>query len=217
MKAFVFDLDGTLIHSAPDIHAAANRMLDALGRAPLSLEQIISFIGNGVPRLVERCLAATGGGDQQRALSLFNDAYGAAPAALTRPYPHVVPLLEQLRVAEIPLGVCTNKPQAFTETILEELELSSFFASVVGGDALPVRKPDPAPLRLCFERLGVASSDGVYVGDSETDEQTALALGAPFALFTGGYRKKGPEAFEARYRFDEFGEFARIVSAQGIA
>ncbi|MEO1328882.1 MAG: phosphoglycolate phosphatase [Pseudomonadota bacterium] len=215
MKALVFDLDGTLIHSAPDIHAAANRMLDALDRPTLTLEQVISFIGAGVPKLVERALTATGGADEaatEDALGRFNAFYQADPSTLTRPYPGVEPLLSALAAAGVPLGICTNKPQAFTETILDDLKLRSRFTSVVGGDRLGVRKPDPAPLRLCFEELSVAPKDGLYIGDSETDEATAQALGAPFAFFSGGYRKKAPEAFEARLRFDDFASLRRELA-----
>ena len=214
MKALIFDLDGTLIHSAPDIHAAAARMLEDLDRPSLSLETIVSFIGNGVPKLVERCVDATGGGNdalRAKALELFNDAYGAAPAVLTRPYPHVETMLQSLLDTDLRLGVCTNKPQAFTETVLEQLDLRRFFGSVVGGDRLAVRKPDPAPLRLCFEELGVSASGGAYVGDSETDEATAIAAGAPFLFFTGGYRKKSADEFQADFRFENFAALDEFV------
>lgn len=226
MKAAVFDLDGTLIHSAPDIHASANTMLAALGRPALDLATIISFIGNGVPKLVERCLAATGG-DQSaydQALTLFNTAYAADPIALTRPYDGVEALLAALRRSGVALGVCTNKPQALTEVILDRLQLR--FDVVVGGDRLSVKKPDPAPLRLCFEELGfdarnLAPGSGLYIGDSETDEATAQALGVDFAFFTGGYRKKHADDFTAAIRFDAFSELqaaleARIAAAPAL-
>ncbi len=211
VRAIVFDLDGTLVDSAPDLQAAANRALAALGRPALSLERIVSFVGEGAPKLIERCLEATGGGSSTLAadaLARFLEAYGEDPTRRTRPYPGVEPLLAALDAAGAPLAVCTNKPEAAAEAVLDRLGLRSRFRLVVGGDRLAARKPDPAPLRLCFETLGAAAEAGLYVGDSEIDERTAQALGAPFALFTGGYRKKPPEAFEAAFRFDAFADLA---------
>ncbi|MEL6977437.1 MAG: phosphoglycolate phosphatase [Pseudomonadota bacterium] len=205
--AIAFDLDGTLIHSAPDLHAAANELMAALGRAPFSLDQVIGFIGNGVPVLVERALQASGGLSEdglEAEIARFRGFYDAAPAALTRPYDGAPELLRRLAAAGAPIGLCTNKPEAPTRAILAALDLAAPFKVIVGGDTLPVRKPDPAPLRRCFERLGAAPAQALYVGDSETDEATAAALGAPFALFTGGYRKKPVEAFEAAFIFDDF-------------
>jgi len=213
-RAVVFDLDGTLVDSAPDIHAAANVMLAALGRAPLDLSQVTSFVGNGVAKLVERCLAATGGADEAlgaRAFGIFREAYHAAPAVLTRPYPGVEGALDALAGAGCALGLCTNKPEGPTRQVLEGLGLARHFGAVVGGDTLAVMKPDPAPLELCLERLGAAPADGLYVGDSETDAATARAAGLPFALFTRGYRKSPVESFETVLSFDDFAALAPFV------
>ncbi|MDT8344365.1 MAG: phosphoglycolate phosphatase [Thermohalobaculum sp.] len=204
-RAVVFDLDGTLVDSAPDIHAAANVMLAALGRAPLDLGRVTSFVGNGVAKLVERCLDATGGADAAlgaHAFGIFREAYHAAPASLTRPYPGVEAALDALAGAGCRLGLCTNKPEGPTRQVLDALGLARHFGAVVGGDTLAVMKPDPAPLRLCLDRLGAGPA--LYVGDSETDAATARAAGLPFALFTRGYRKSPVESFEAVLAFDDF-------------
>ena len=211
----VFDLDGTLIDSAPDIHAAANVMLREIGREALDLPRIVSFIGNGVPKLVERCLDATGGRDEagfRAALAIFRRAYDADAATLTRPYPGVPEMLEALGGAGFSMGICTNKPEAPARAILEALGLARWFGAVIGGDTLPVTKPDPAPLREAVVRLG--GGRAVYVGDSETDEATAKAAGLPFLFFTGGYRKKPAEAFEADFVFETFEALAAHLAAK---
>jgi len=216
----VFDLDGTLIDSAPDLHAAAEQMLRNLGRPAVTLGQVTSFIGNGVPKLVERCLAATGGVPapelQAKALALFRRFYDAAPVALTRPYPGVPEMLDRFAAAGFRLGVCTNKPRGPAEAILAALAIGRYVGAVVGGDTLTVIKPDPAPLRLCFERLeaGVAK---FYVGDSETDAATARAAGVPFLLFSGGYRKSPAEAMGAALVFDRFDELTGERLAETVA
>lgn len=217
-RAVVFDLDGTLIDSAPDIAAAAAIMLREIGRPALDLSRIVSFIGNGVPKLVERCLDATGGRDEagfRDALARFRRAYDADPATLTRPYPFVPETLAALAEAGFALGVCTNKPEAPSRAILAALGLDRRFAAVIGGDTLPVTKPDPAPLREAVARLG--GGPALYVGDSETDEATAQAAGLPFLFFTGGYRKKPAEAFEAEFAFDRFEALAARLTATAEA
>lgn len=205
--AVLFDLDGTLIDSLPDLHAAANAMLEEMGRPALDLETARGFIGNGVPKLVERCLDATGGRDEgvfAAALARFRDAYAADPATLTRPYPGVPETLAALREAGFALGVVTNKPAAPAETILAALGLRAHFGALIGGDSLPVMKPDPAPLAAAKEALG--GGPAIYVGDSETDEAAARNAGLPFWFFTEGYRKKPAEAFEAEFAFGRFEE-----------
>jgi phosphoglycolate phosphatase len=206
MKAVVFDLDGTLIDSAPDLHIAANRMLDDLRRPPLTLETVASFVGNGVPTLVARCLAATGGPgtDLDYATDRFREHYARAPAYLTRPYVGVDMMLRRLTEFGFALGICTNKPYKFAVTILEQLGMMRFIGAVVGGDTSPKLKPDPAPLLLCLDRLGAAPTSTLYVGDSEIDAETAFRARVPFALYSGGYLRGPIDAFGPLYKFDHF-------------
>lgn len=186
----IFDLDGTLIDSAPDIHAAGNAVLLAEGLAPIPYEQARSFIGNGARVFLERLERASAGANDpprtERLRRLFAVQYERAHA-LTRPYPGVVEAMTLLREQGWRLGLCTNKPIAPTRAVLAHLRWTPFFDVLVGGDTLPVMKPDPAPLLKAMRSLG----DGplVYVGDSEVDAATAVAAGVPFALFTEGYRK----------------------------
>ncbi|MSU90158.1 phosphoglycolate phosphatase [Rhodobacteraceae bacterium 2CG4] len=188
MNAIIFDLDGTLIDSAPDLRAAANAMLAEFGAPPLTLDEVRGFIGNGVPKLVERCLAARGIDPAVHldAVARFSAHYDVAPAALTVLYPGARTALQVLARSH-PLGLCTNKPEAPARKLLTHFGLETLFGAVIGGDSLPVRKPDPAPLIAARDALGAAAA--VYVGDSEVDAETAQAAAMPFALFTGGYRK----------------------------
>lgn len=210
--AVLFDLDGTLIHSAPDLHASANVVANTVGAEPFDLATVTSFIGNGVPVLIERILDARGLDHRHfdGALAVFLEHYEAHATDLTRPFEGVPALLDSLRGAGLQLAIVTNKPEAPAAKILADLGLAHLFESIVGGDSTAKKKPDPAPYRLACQRLGVRPGETVYVGDSETDAATANA-GVPFALFLGGYRKQSPEAFETPYRFSRFGELPGLM------
>lgn len=208
----VFDLDGTLIDSAPDLRAAVNRMLAGEGIAPIDLATITSFIGNGLPKLVERSLDAREISQSQfpRLYDEVRDFYNEAPADLTRPYPGLIAVLDALKAAGHRLGVCTNKPEEPARLVLNLLRLEDYFDVVVGGDALEQKKPDPAPLNHAFAALGDGAR--LYVGDSEVDAETAQRAGVTFALFTEGYRKSPVEALPHAHRFADFAALPGIVA-----
>ncbi len=207
----VFDLDGTLIHSAPDIQAAANAALAAEGAAPLDLPTTISFIGNGVPKFAERAVRLRGLGDGaelrvSRAMLAFFDRN---PAQHSRLYDGLETLLPALRDAGHRLGVCTNKPEAPARAILDIMGISGLFDVVLGGDSLPVKKPDPAPLHAAFEALGEGAR--LYVGDSEVDAETAERAHVPFALFTEGCRKVPVEKLPHKVAFSTFADLGAFI------
>jgi len=207
----VFDLDGTLIDSVPDIHAAVGRMLEAEGFAPLSVAEVSSFVGNGVGVLIEKVSQAVGVADAERRsamLERFRTEYEARPSYKTVTYAGVREALAALVDAGHRLGICTNKPEAISRSILGNLGLAGFFDTVVGGDSLAVRKPDPQPLYAAFAALG---GEGLYVGDSEVDGETAAAAGVTFLLYTEGYRKSGLDEIAHRRAFSDFGLLPGLV------
>ena len=212
MSTIVFDLDGTLIDSAPDIRAAVNRTLTDEGHAPLDLPTVISFIGHGLPRLVARAMDARDipMTEHARLTAATLAHYNAASNDLTRPYPGVVAVLEGLRRDGHHLGICTNKPEAPARKVLAQFGMAHLFDTVVGGDTLTTRKPDPAMLHHAFAALGAAS--GLYVGDSEVDAETAQAAAVPFAFFTQGYCHIPHEDVPCIARFDHFDALPGIVA-----
>ncbi|MGD9667445.1 MAG: phosphoglycolate phosphatase [Hyphomicrobiaceae bacterium] len=213
VRAIVFDLDGTLIDSAPDIHAAANRLMAELALPVFDLTTITSYIGNGIPKLVERCLAAAGDAgrkvDLHHAITRFKAFYAEEPALRTRTYPGVVEALEAFSVAGCRLGVVTNKAEDLSRAALADLGLARHFEVVIGGDTLETKKPDPEGLLLAVGRLGGSHVDALYVGDSEVDAETAARAGLRFALFTEGYRKSPVGALPHWHAFDDMRELLK--------
>jgi phosphoglycolate phosphatase len=205
-KAILFDLDGTLVDSVPDLAAAANALLAELGRPLLSLAQVTGMVGDGAAKLVERALAASGAGDTplREALDRFLALYEADPTRLTRPYDGVPTVLDELAAAGWRLGVCTNKPERATRAVLAGLGLDRFFQVVLGGDSGPPRKPDLRPLRMALDRLGSAAGSAAMVGDHRNDVEAARAAGMPvvFARYGYGTATLGgmtPDAFIDRF------------------
>ncbi|MFC7703584.1 phosphoglycolate phosphatase [Plastorhodobacter daqingensis] len=207
MSGVIFDLDGTLIDSAPDIHRCAALMLADEGLDPLTLPQIRSFIGNGAPVLVRRVMAAVALPDDPalhaRLLARFLEHYETA-VTLTRLYDGVAACLEDLAAAGRPVGLCTNKPIGPTRAVLAHFGLAQHFPTVIGGDSLPQRKPDPAPLLACLREMGCGKA--VFVGDSEVDAECAARAGMDFALFTEGYRKAPVDTLPHAFAFSHHGE-----------
>ena len=205
----VFDLDGTLIDSLPGITGAANALLDEEGLPPLGPEQVAGFVGRGEQVFLDRLIAATALDPQTRdsLMPRFIAHYERA-AQGTRLFDGVAEMLDAFDEAGVAMGLCTNKPAAPLMPVLEETGLAGRFAVVVAGDALPRRKPDPAPLLHAFEVLG--QGPGLYVGDSEVDAETAEWAGMPFALFTEGIRQTAIADIPHQAAFKDFAELPAI-------
>ena len=213
IAALVFDLDGTLVDSLLDLHAALNEMLHEIGKPPLSQSAVRRMIGDGTPKLVERGLAAAGAppdADGTR-LRRFLAIYEAASVARTRAYPGVPEVLRELAQSGRKLAICTNKPQRATLAVLRGLGLDGLFAAVVGGDALPVRKPDPGHLLGTLAMLGVGVDAAVMIGDGENDAAVAKAAGVPVILMRYGYARVPPERLGAAAVLDDFRELPAAV------
>lgn len=219
MRAIIFDLDGTLIDSAPEIRAAANHMLAGQNLAPLSLETVRSFIGDGIPKLVERVMERAGiafNAQMHQALTTeFTRAYLDQPAALSQLYPNVREILETLLSRGFVMGICTNKVHSITTRMLKELRLEKYFTSVIGGDSLRVNKPDPAMLLASIRELGAEADKVIFVGDTEVDAATAEAAKVRFVLFTSGYLKGSPEDIKSAARFADFAQLPGLVNRIG--
>jgi phosphoglycolate phosphatase len=192
----LFDLDGTLVDSAPDLTAAVDRMLEHLGRAPAGLDQVRQWVGNGAAILVRRALAgridwqpATPRDDAlfQDALAIFYHHYGQLNGQHARVFPGVTDCLAHLEAHGCRLAVVTNKPGPFVAPLLERVGLARWFELSVAGDTLPVKKPDPAPLLHAMTQLGGTRGTTVMVGDSAADVNAAQAAGIPCVAVRYGY------------------------------
>jgi len=209
VKAVVFDLDGTLIDSAPDLRTALNRLLAEENRRPLALDEVKMMIGDGARKLVERGFAATGqaadGDDVDALTGRFLAFYEGHAAEETRVYPGAADALQALQEAGYGLGLCTNKPHAATLEILAALGLGGYFRAVVGGDTVPgVRKPDPRHLLAALERLGAEPQQAVMVGDNRNDVAAARGAGLAVIVVSFGYPKMPVEELGADLIIDRF-------------
>ncbi len=194
-RAVLFDLDGTLLDSIPDLAEACHRMMVELGRPPHPVDTIRGFVGKGMLNLVRRCLEADGGADEaafEAAVDAFKRHYAVVNGERTELYDGVLPALVALAGRGVAMACVTNKPAAFTGPLLERTGLAQYFAVTVSGDTLADKKPHPAPLLHACERLGVAVGEALMVGDSANDAEAARAAGMPVLLVTYGYSEGVP-------------------------
>jgi phosphoglycolate phosphatase len=213
--AIVWDLDGTLVDSAPDLASALNTVLDKRGFFTLSNNEVRAMIGNGVPKLVERGFNAVGVRPDEAQLdelvAMFVEEYKACATDNTRPYPGVVEALQEIQSINIPMGVCTNKPETFTRQILEGLDLATYFSNVVGGDTTSTRKPDPQPVLACLRGLVAEPSSSLMIGDSVHDVHAARAAGVIVGVVPWGYRSAPVEELGADFVINDLSTFPGLI------
>lgn len=189
----MIDLDGTLIHTAPEIARAANVMLAALNLPNLTPKKIENFIGEGAATLIARCLTQQLNAEPTQELltaakPLFFDAY-AQIVAESKPYPQVIQALQQIQKMGLKLACITNKPTAFTMPLLEKSGLLPYFDVVVAGDTLQKKKPEPDQIFYVCEKSSILPSDTVLIGDSKTDIAAARSAGCRIFAVPYGYNQ----------------------------
>lgn len=210
----VFDLDGTLVDSAPDLWGALNTVLVEHGIPTVPFEATRLLVGGGALALVRRALARSGDPDRHdlaRLLARFLDVYSARLTRESRPYPGVPDVLRELASRRHPLAVCTNKPEALARRMLDELALDRFGDAVVGGDTFRYRKPDRRMLEAAVSRAGGRPERSVLVGDSRTDVETARNAGVPVVLVSYGYRTDPVDTLAPDYLIHEFGDVSEVM------
>ena len=221
-KAILFDLDGTLIDSAPDLALAINNMLTSLDRPTFHDDLICSWVGNGAAILVKRGLSGSSEIDPnldndlcEKALQIFLDAYKNNLCVATKLYPYVNVSLKVLKAQGYRLAIVTNKPHEFIAPILTALELDNLFEITLGGDSLSKRKPDPLPLLHICKELNVNVEECLMVGDSKNDILAAKAAKMESIGLTYGYNYgediglHKPEAV-----FDDFSDIVATLSPE---
>ena len=203
----IFDLDGTLVDTGPDLTAALNHVLSQFGRQTVNERAVRDMVGHGARKLLERGLAATGECTEalvERGMPIFLVFYAANYCVHSAPYAGIEAAMDALAAQGKKLAICTNKPEALTHKLLAALGWQNRFAAIVGGDSLPVRKPDPAPLREALARAGGA--DPAFVGDSITDTDTARAARVPSIAVSFGFSDRPPSELGADMLIHHFDE-----------
>ncbi len=225
-SAFIFDLDGTLVDSGLDIALSANFTRLHFNLPELPVPTVLSYVGDGVAKLLNRSLGhnihndQTGAGglvvseeQHQEAMSVFADHYSRHLLDNTRLYPGVLDMLGRFR--RFPLHVATNKPQSFCEAILDGVHLTGAFRKIIGGDAVFARKPDPAHLEACLKGLDVSVGEVVMVGDSPNDINAARALGAISVGCTFGLVEPGTvKAAKPDFLIDRMDQLADLFPSR---
>ncbi|ALN74197.1 phosphoglycolate phosphatase [Aureimonas sp. AU20] len=219
-KAVLFDLDGTLIDSLPDIHAALNETLASYGEPPFMPEAVAAMVGAGVQALIERAYAALGKAidpaTRDKVVARYLSIYGPRATELTTLNAGASDALRFLGEGGFRLGVVTNKPRAETDEILKHFGVLERMEIVVGGDAGPRKKPAPDLLLFAARELGLEPADVVFVGDSENDVDAAKAAGMKAIALRGGYTVHAAEALGADLVLDRLDEIpGRLAGLKG--
>jgi phosphoglycolate phosphatase len=213
-RAVIFDLDGTLVDSAPDIASALNEVLGRRGLPAFPLDRVKQMVGGGIPALIHRALEAHGvePHDIDPLVKDMVEVYAGRATALTAPYDGALDELVRLRSAGVKLAVCTNKLQAITDIIMRDLDLSQYFASIVGARAGRPRKPDAGALQAVLDELGLEAEQAVMIGDSGADAGAAKAVGMKLVLAGFGYCTTPLEDFEPDAIIASFAELPEALA-----
>ncbi len=215
VEALIFDLDGTLVDTAPDLLLATNHALSLIDRPAMSITQLRGFVGHGSRALIEKGVAATGDAVDEETLRRLNlaflDYYGDNIARDSVMFQGLTSVLDNAKSRNLKLGVCTNKVERLSLKLLAELGVMPVIDAVVGGDTLPVMKPDPAPYFETARRMNVNPARTIMFGDSETDIRTAQAAGVPVIAVTFGYTSQPVATFNPTHIIDHYDDAWPIV------
>jgi phosphoglycolate phosphatase len=215
MRGVIFDLDGTLVDTAPDLARATNYVLASRGREPVSAAEVRSMVGQGARCLIRRGFAATGGSPSEQEVEdlfqLFLSYYADHIAIDSRLFPGSREVLDLCLGKGMRLGICTNKPEALSRMLVESLGLGGYFDAIVGMDTIKVAKPDPRIYDETLRRLNINGGRTVMIGDSETDVLTARAAGVPVIGVTFGYTPKPLVHFAPDYLADTYDELWPLI------
>ena len=215
-SALLFDLDGTIIDSAPDVCASVNRVLETMSRPSISVADTKLLVGFGARTLVEKALAMTGPPGSEEDIDFllagFLDGYRRNPSEHTVLFPGARAALERFKEAGVELGICTNKPEATCFPVLEALDLRRYFDTVICGDTLEFKKPDPRHVFHTLDAMGVVRDDAAFIGDSETDINAAINAGLPSVLVTFGYCHMPLDSVGADALIDHFDQLDKALS-----
>lgn len=216
-RLIMFDLDGTLVDSVPDLAFAVDAMLSDLGEAEAGMEQVRLWVGNGAQMLVKRALSRSmmpkviDAVLLERAMSYFYHHYHQVNGLKSQLYPQVLSTLAQLRKTIPYLALITNKPEQFTRPLIEHHQLPEFDL-IVCGDTLTTKKPDPAQLFYCLEKLGCDPQQALMVGDSVSDIKAAQAAGIPVVCVQYGYHQgENLAAYQPEYLIEVFDDLLGVL------
>lgn len=220
-KALLFDLDGTLANTIPQLAIAASKSAVAIGLNPPSVETTKGFVGNGVNMLLARVIAGRFDVELKdvdpsllkRARDVFNVEYTKGLDKDYNLYEGVKDGLEYFKSRGIKLAVVTNKPQMFALPLLSYMGIKDYFDFILGGEVIPERKPDPTPLYYVLDKLQVSKDDAVMVGDSNNDIEAGNNANMTTVFFSYGYNRKDPKELKFDYGFASFNELTSLIKS----
>jgi len=214
-ETIVFDLDGTLVDTGPDLTASLNHALGAIGRPPVAAATVRHLVGYGARALIARGLALSGGGDTatvDAALPRFLEYYAAHICDASRPFDGAAAALDRLAASGVRLAICTNKPVALSRALIAALGWSARFAANLGGDSLAVRKPDPAHVLATIAAAGGDPASAAFVGDSIVDVAAARAARIPVIAVSFGFADRPAAELGADRVIDHFDALAPVLA-----
>ena len=213
----VFDLDGTLVDTAPDLAAATNHVLARAGLAPINESEILPFVGHGAMKMIEQALAAHGRRADPLELKEHFDSfiahYRANIAVNSRPYPGIIAALTSFQRQGASLAVCTNKMEVHARALLDALDMTKHFAALTGGDSLGVSKPNPKHLTGTIDLAKGSAARSIMIGDSETDIRTAQAAHIPVVAVNFGYSVEPVSSFAPDVIISHYDELPGAISS----